>query len=171
MRKFYFLLISCFIFSQAFSQIEGDYIHMKGFSHVGLGAVLNLAFPTGESDFITVEGGVQYFRNKYDEELYTIPVLAGYRYTLDRSRYGFYLEPNAGYIFGASTVEVMDNDGYYSKLDPAGPAAGLTFGYLFAPARTQFNIGLRYEHGFAKDAVNLFSLRISHTFSFRRRDY
>jgi hypothetical protein len=53
----------------------------------------------------------------------------------------------------------------------AGPTAGIGFGYLFEPSgRVQFNIGLRYQHTFWNAAVNALSFRISHAFTFGRRE-
>jgi hypothetical protein len=100
-----------------------------------------------------------------------VPFLAGYRYTLDRSGTGWYVEPNAGYAFGATDMQVIDSIGDPSDVKLSGALAGATVGYLFEPSgRIQFNIGLRYEHIFGSVGQNMFSLRISHAFSFRRNE-
>lgn len=62
-----------------------------------------------------------------------MPVLLGYRYTLNQSGTGFYVEPNAGYSFGGSTIGgyneygALLNDGngdwLYEKV--AGPTGGV----------------------------------------------
>jgi hypothetical protein len=177
MKRICTLLISCFFVTQSIAQIEVDYVKLKDFSAVGFGGFLNFAIPVGESDFATVEGGVQFFTNKYTEELYLLPVIAGYRYTLDRSGYGFYAEPNAGYTFGGSTIMVYDEQGsplsdgddwLYRK--PAGPTAGIAFGYLFDPGgKIQLNLALRYQRGFGTDGTNVFSFRVSHAITFGRK--
>ena len=106
------------------------------------------------------------------EDLVLIPVLLGYRYTLNQTGTGFYVEPNAGYSFGASSIEIAtESGGFTGKIARvAGPTAGLGFGYLIDIGRIPFNFGLRYEHNFASTSTNVFAFRISHSFSFRKRE-
>ena len=90
--------------------------------------------------------------------------------TIDRSGTGFYLEPNAGYSYGGTDIQIVNRDGVFSDLKISGPVAGIGFGYLFQPTGLiQFNLGLRYEHIFGNTGQNLFSFRISHAFTFGRR--
>lgn len=134
--------------------------------------------PVSDANYVTLEGGLQYYVGEYDEDLGLVPVLAGYRYTLNQSGTGSYVEPNAGYTFGSSSIEKYDEngnavqDGYnpaYEKV--AGPSAGMDVGYLFEPGgRIQFNLALRYEHSFGPCPTNTFGFRIAHAFTFRRRD-
>ena len=170
-----FLLVS-FLFSKA--QIEVAHVSVKDFKATGFGAFLNFSFPASEANYITLEGGLQYFY-KDEEDMALIPVLVGYRYTLNQTGTGFYVEPNAGYSFGASSIGVYENDspvsdgnGNWLYESVKGPAAGAGFGYLFEPSgKIQFNLGLRYEHVFGNAASNLVSFRISHAFTFgRKRD-
>jgi len=170
-----YLLLSTSILCNA--QIEVAHVSLKDFKANGFAGFLNFSKPVSDAGFVTFEAGFQYFINEYSEDLALIPVLAGYRYTLNQSGSGFYVEPNAGYIFGASTIERYDENGslltdggdvIYAKV--SGPAAGLGFGYLFQPSgKIQFNLGLRYQHGFSQTGTNLFSLRISHAFSFSKK--
>lgn len=161
----YFLLLSV---NLCLAQIEVARVSVKNFKAIGFGGFLNFSFPVSDANYATIEGGVQYF-SKDEEYLALIPVLAGYRYTLDQSGSGIYAEPNVGYNFGFSTIR---DDGY-DELKVAGPAAGMTVGYLFEPGGSiQFNVGLRYEHIFANAQTNAYSIRISHAFTLgKRKDY
>jgi len=162
-----FLVIIC---SKLNAQIQVDYMSMKGFSAIGFGTFLNFAFPVNESDYGTIEGGFDAF-SKDDNYVINAPCILGYRYTLDRTGEGFYVEPNLGYAFGDSDVQVSDQNGFYSNAKIAGFSGGATFGYLFPQSGIiQFNVGLRYEHIFGPVGTNLLSLRISHAFTFGRRE-
>jgi hypothetical protein len=100
-----------------------------------------------------------------------IPLLAGYRHTLNGSGTGFYLEPFAGYTIGGSDIEKTDangnllynSDGSVQDQKISGATAGLGFGYLVPSASLPLNIGLRFEHVFVSGdpSQSLLSLRIS----------
>ena len=170
----YFLLL-CYHFSTA--QIEVAHVSIKDFKAIGFGGFLNFSVPISEADYVTLEGGLQYFTNKDEETAGLIPVLLGYRYTLNRSGTGFYVEPNAGYNFGGTTIGVYENDSPVSDGDGnwlyekiSGPTAGINIGYLFQPGgRVQFNLALRYEHSFGSTSTNMVSFRVSHAITFGRR--
>ena len=60
-----------------------------------------------------------------------VPVLAGYRRTLNGTGTGFYVEPNAGYMFASSSIKEYDANGQsvqngndVSHIKVAGLAAG-----------------------------------------------
>lgn len=163
-------LLTCSIFVNA--QIEVAHVSLKNFKATGFGGFLNFSLPVSEANYLTVEGGLQYFKNKKEEDLALAPVLLGYRYTLNQSGTGFYVEPNAGYCFGASGIPKYNDEtgtGGYEKV--AGPMAGVGVGYLLEPGeKLQFNVGLRYERTFAEAGANVFSFRISHAFTFGRRE-
>lgn len=169
--------IVCFLlfsFHLSHAQVEVAYAKVKDFKSVGFGGFLNFSFPVSESDYLTIEGGAQYFKNKFSEDLILIPVIAGYRYTLDRSGSGFYAEPFAGYAFGGSSIEIYDSNGDWEDGDAevAGPVAGLGIGYLIDLGNIPFNFALRYQHSFGEYGANVFAFRISHTLGFRKRsDY
>src|SRR5215211_5631311 len=95
-------ILLCSLFCTA--QIEVAHVSVKDFKSTGFGGFLNFSLPLSEANYVTLEGGLQYFKNKYDEELALIPVLLGYRYTINQSGSGLYVEPNAGYCFGESTI-------------------------------------------------------------------
>ena len=161
------LLLSRYFFANA--QIEVNHVAMKDFKKNGFGGFLNFSFPVSDANYLTLEGGLQYYKDEYDEELVLVPVLAGYRYTLNQSGSGLYVEPNAGYMFGSSTIQPASTySDDYAKV--SGPTAGLSVGYLFGEDRLQFNVALRYEHSFGSFATNTIGLRIAHSFTFRRRD-
>lgn len=160
------------------AQVEGLFGKVKEFKGFGFGTVLNLGFPVSEGNYLTIEGGFRYLKNSDDEEVGIFPVLAGYRYTLDQSGLGWYVEPYAGYTFGSTTIGVYENDSpvsdgngnwLYEKV--AGPTLGAGLGYLFEPrGRMQFNLVFRYDHSFGPSAINMMALRLTHSFSFGRRD-
>ena len=177
--KMFTVCVLCLCAIVCKAQFEVEHITMKEFKSTGFGGFLNFSIPVSDANYATVEAGLQYFTDKYDEEVALIPVLLGYRYTLNQSGTGFYLEPNAGYCFGSTTVQAYDenssplSDGngnwLYEKVN--GPVAGIGFGYLFEPAgKIQFNLALRYQHTFSNTPTNLFAFRISHAFTFGRRD-
>ena len=135
--------------------------------------------PVSDANYATIELGLQYFNDKYDEEVAMIPVLLGYRYTLNHSGTGLYVEPNAGYCFGSTTVmeydangsPLSDGNGHYLYEEIKGPVAGVGVGYLFEPGgKIQFNLALRYQRTFGNTPSNLFAFRISHAFTFGRRN-
>jgi len=177
-KQFFFLYFLLFVCTICTAQIEVAHVSLKDFKAFGFGGFLNFSLPVSEASFVTIEGGIQYFKNKYDEDLGLIPVLLGYRYTLNQSGTGLYVEPNAGYTFGVSSIQtydevgslISDNNGNLVYHKVAGPSAGIGMGYLLEVGRrTQFNIGLRYEHSFGQTGTNVFALRLSHAFTFSRR--
>ncbi len=175
------LICSCCLLSSILfctAQIEFTRLSAKDFKALGFGAFVNLSVPVSDAHFVTVEGGFQYFHRE-DEEIGLIPVLLGYRYTLDKTGTGFYLEPNAGYCFGSTTIQKYDAydmveygpDGQPAVQKITGPVAGIGFGYLFEySGGIQFNLGLRYQHGFGNLQTNVLALRISHAITFGRRE-
>ena len=168
------LAILCLLFvtiNVCNAQIEVTHVTSKNFTSTGFGGFLNFAIPIAEVNYLTIEGGFQYFKNKYDEDLALVPVLVGYRYTLDQTGSGLYVEPFAGYSFGASTIGNYDENGSWTGKDEnvPGPTAGIGVGYLVDLGNIPFNFGLRYAHTFGNYATNVYSFRISHTFHIGRR--
>lgn len=170
-RKLLSALFVLFACHTSHAQIEVDHLFTKGFSATGFGGFLNFAVQTSDADFVTTEIGLGYFSSN-DNNIALAPLLVGYRYTLDRTGLGFYVEPNAGYSFGATDIQLVDNLGDFRDANVAGPAAGAAFGYLFPlTSGIQFNLSLRYEHIFGSDlAPNTISLRIAHAITFGRRE-
>jgi Autotransporter beta-domain len=173
-----FFLTVCFS-AVCNAQIEGAYVKVKDFKAFGFGSFLNLGFPVSEANYLTIEGGFKYFKNSDGESMGIFPVLLGYRYTLDQSGSGFYIEPYAGYTFGGTDIAVYDEysspvidaNGNFIYLKIAGPSAGMGIGYLFQPmGKVQFNLALRYDHGFGNSAINMVGLRLTHSFGFGRQN-
>jgi opacity protein-like surface antigen len=150
-------------------------------SITGFGSFLNFGIVVNETSAIIIEGGIYVF-SQDDNHFYMGPCLVGFRQLLTQNEdYGWYLEPVLGYTFGDTDIQKSNNNGnplYQTDGNPlnqkvAGPTTGLGFGYLFQPSgRIRFNIGLRFEHSFVNGdpATNIVALRISHAFSFGRRE-
>lgn len=162
---------------------EGTLLTRQNISATGFGSFLNFGFDVVNHDAITVEGGFYYFKYQ-DFSIYSAPCLISYRHLINgdsEDGHGWYVEPAAGYAFGETDIQESDPGGhpfYTANGDPinqktAGPAGAVSFGYLFAPSGwIRFNIGLRYEHTFVNGdpGINVLALRISHAFSFGRKD-
>ena len=156
------------------SQVEVLRISVKDFKAFGFGGFLNFSFPIAEeTNYLTIEGGYQYLKDEYDDVVGYIPVLLGYRYTLDRSGSGLFVEPFGGYSFGDANLykytdegyPVYDDAGNQVKEKVAGPTAGLGFGYLFpSEDNRKYNLALRYSRTISEAHTNTFSLRFSYNF-------
>ncbi len=170
------LLIFCFL--QSKSQIGVTYLTAKNFKAIGYGGYLDLGVPVSNANNVTLTLGYQYFKDKYEETLEFIPVLAGFQYTFNQEGYGFYVEPNVGYCFGNSTIQVYENNspvsdgnGGWKHEMVKGPSAGITIGYLSnSTGIFKMNIGLLYERTFGSFGTNLFSFKITHSLSFGRNN-
>jgi hypothetical protein len=162
------------------AQIEVAHLSSKGFSSNGFGAFLNFTVPVTEYGAVSAEAGFYYFK-KGDDHLAAVPLLLGYRHMLQDPESGFYIEPNAGYNIGASDIQKYDENGNI-MFDPAtgaileqqvkGFTSGLGVGYILR-GTFSLNIGLRYQRVFVSSgdpSLNLFSLRLSHPLSFRRKE-
>ncbi|MGN6601155.1 MAG: hypothetical protein ACTHK8_01825 [Ginsengibacter sp.] len=152
-----FALLISFHFCNA--QIEGAYAITKNFHAFGFGGFLNFSLPVSEANYLTIDAGYEQFKDNYDLDV--APVLLGYRYTLDQSGSGWYVEPNVGYAFNAG-----------GDLRIQGASAGFGLGYLVDVGSIPFNFGLRYEHVFGSPATEILSFRIAHSLSlgFRNRE-
>jgi len=170
MRKLAILWISIFIISKAPAQLEvatmlGKY---KPHHSIGYGAFINFGKQVNDAGYATVEIGMDYFPDQdyYDAGIVVVPVLFGYKHTLNGSGHGFYVQPQVGYnIVGAISNEYVDE-----KIH--GFTWAGTLGYLFRPGnRIQFDIGLRYESVLLSGgSINFLAFRIAHSFIFGRRD-
>ncbi len=129
------------------------------FSHqYGFGTFLKLSVPVNQgSDAITGEIGIMGL-DGYSAGF--VVLKAGYRYTLNRSGYGLYVEPQAGYAAGNDTYK-----------DVAGVSTVAAVGYLFQPiGNVRLDVGLRFENIFtAYGSYSFVGLRIAHNFSLFRR--
>ena len=179
-KKLFLFSFTMCIYLTTNAQVEVARLQSKGFSATGFGAFLNLSLPITENDAIIAEGAFYYFKHN-DNNVAIAPLLVGYRHLLAGPDYGFYLEPVVGYSFGATDIQKTDGAGNFlfnpngNEVDQkvTGATTGLGFGYLFEPSGpVQFNISIRYEHTFVSGdpSLNVLALRISHSFSFGRRD-
>jgi hypothetical protein len=140
---------------------------------LGFGAFIKSAIPVSEGADVTVELGANLFPLKGNGMEYgTImcPLKAGYRYTLNRTGQGFYVEPQAGFnLFGLTSLPNEYGDPIDLRYHGAVLAAGA--GYLFTIGRAPFDLNLRYETVIAQGGSNnLISLGISRTISFGKKD-
>lgn len=166
------LIIPCFLIASPTlkAQLQVDYLSFKGFNALGFGGFFNFAVPVSEANYVTGEFGLDVFSSN-GNNVALAPILAGYRYTFDGTGTGFYVEPNAGYSFAGTDIQVYNADGSYSDQKVSGLSTGMALGYLFEPSgRIQFNLGIRYEHTFGNLSTDMYSFRISHAFTFGRRE-
>jgi hypothetical protein len=166
--KIIFLLFCSFLFISNISnaQLEVAHLSMKGFSAIGLGGFLNVGIPISEGASVTGELGLYSFKHSGNQVL-LFPILLGYRHTINNTGSGIYLEPVLGYTIGATDITKSG----YGEQKASGVTAGIGTGYIF-PGRISFNLGLCYKHIFisSNPSPNIFSLRVSHSFSLGRRD-
>lgn len=139
----------------------------------GFGAFVKTGFPASEATYITLELGADIFPLKgYGTQYGTImcPLKAGYRYTLNQTGVGFYVEPQAG--FNLVGVSSLPNDyGEDINLHYHGLVLAAGAGYLFSIGNAPFDLSLRYETVIAHGGSNnLISLGISRFFSFGKAD-
>jgi|GEM_PF-790925 len=139
---------------------------------IGFGAFIKSGFPVSEDADATFEIGVDIFRIKEYSEYGTImcPLKVGYRYTLNGTGEGFYVEPQVGFnLYGVTSLPDDYGDNIDLKYHGLILAAGA--GYLFTVGRAPFDLNLRYETVIAHGGSNnLISLGISRYISFGKRD-
>jgi hypothetical protein len=141
---------------------------------LGFGAYLKFTTPVSESDYVSAEVGLNAFQYKPDENygMLTIPIKLGYRYTLDRSGTGLYLEPQLGYnIYGMHPV-YNETTYQYDEPKTTGPAGAIQLGYLFEPGnKIQFDLSVFYETVLHSGSTTSYAgFRLAHNFSFGRRE-
>ena len=131
----------------------------------GYGGYLKVSHPISEAADVTVEIGANVFSLK-ENPAYgwaVVPIKAGYRYTINQTGTGFYIEPQVGYnVYG-----IDPNDMKYTGLILAAGA-----GYLFKPiGNIKFDLGLLFESAMHKGGpLNYLSVRLAHNFSIGGRD-
>lgn len=137
----------------------------------GFGAFIKAGVPVSNSGDVTIEIGANYFPSK-DEGYGTLmcPLKAGYRYMLNRTHEGFYVEPQVGYnIYGVTSL--LDENGYNVDLKYHGVVFAAGGGYLFATGKIGFDLNLRYETVIAHGGSNnLISLGLTKSFIFGKKD-
>lgn len=141
---------------------------------IGFGAFIKTGYPVSEGSDVTLEIGADIFllNDGYGSSDGTImcPLKAGYKFTLDGSGRGFYVEPQVGFnLVGVTSLH--DANGNQVNLRYHGVVFAAGTGYLFIVGRAPFDLNLRYEttidHG---GSNNFISLGISRYISFKKRD-
>jgi hypothetical protein len=157
------------------AQAELAQVINKNNSATGLGVYLHFGFPIKKSSEVTGEFGFYYFAPQPNHML-MFPMLAGYRYILNGTRSGIYLEPQAGYSFGTSDIHKTDGNGnlIYQNDETvdqkvSGMTGAMTVGYLFPKMPLQ--LGVRFAHIFVSGdpTQSIISFRASYVVSFGRR--
>lgn len=140
--------------------------------NLGFGAFIKAGIPVTESGSVTVELGVNYFSYKDGDGQGTVmcPLKAGYKYMINKSSEGFYVEPQPGYnVYGVSSVP--DEDGYNVDLKYYGVVLAAGGGYVFLLGKTPIDFNLRYETVIAQGGSNnMVSLGITRSFSFGQKN-
>jgi hypothetical protein len=139
----------------------------------GFGAFVKTGIPVSDGADATIEIGADFFPDKdYPGDYGTAmcPLKLGYRYTLNGTGQGLYVEPQAGFnLYGVTSMQ--DDYGHDVDLKYHGVVLAAGAGYLFSLGRTPFDLNLRYEtiiaHG---GSNNIISLGISRTISFGKRN-
>jgi hypothetical protein len=167
------LSLLCFFIIQANAQLNvmklvgSDTKNYK----LGFGAFIKAGVPVSNSGDFTIEIGANYFSSKDEGEgTGMVPLKAGYRYMLNGTSEGFYVEPQVGYnLYGVTSL--LDKNGYNVDLYYHGVIFAAGGGYLFSIAEIPFDLNLRYETVIAHGGSNnLVSLGITKSFIFGRRD-
>lgn len=141
---------------------------------LGFGAFIKTGLPVSDGSDATLEIGANFFflNDDYGDAYGTVmcPLKAGYRYTLNRTGEGLYVEPQVGFnLYGVTSLQ--DKNGEEVNLKYHGVIFAAGTGYLFSIWNTPFDINLRYETVIAHGGSNnLISLGITKSFSFGRRD-
>jgi hypothetical protein len=139
---------------------------------LGFGAFIKTGIPVTDGSDVTLEIGADIFLSKDGDGNGTImcQLKAGYRYKLNGTGEGLYVEPQVGYdLYGVTSID--DENGQTVNLKYHGVVLAAGTGYLFSVWNTSFDVNLRYETVMAHGGSNnLISLGISKFFSFGRRD-
>lgn len=139
----------------------------------GIGLFLKTGYPVNEGSDATLEGGVNIF---FLDDGYSgagtimCPLKVGYRYTLNKTGQGLYVEPQVGYnLYGVTSLHDASGNTINLKYNGVVFAAGT--GYLFTLWNQPFDLNLRYETVIAHGGSNnLIALGISRFISFKRRE-
>jgi hypothetical protein len=169
------ILISTVYNCQA--QIEVSRLQTKNFSSTGFGVFLHFDIPVSEANYLTLEGSLAIFK-KGDHHIGIAPCLVGYRYTLDGTGTGFYVEPAIGYTFGGSDILKYDGNGYPlynedgSEVDQKvkGPTAALGGGYMLPSIPLTLGASYKFIKVANDPSLHVFSIRLSYSITFGRRD-
>jgi hypothetical protein len=137
---------------------------------IGFGSFLKTGFAVSEGSDVTLEIAADIFLLDGGDGTLMCPLEVGYRYTLNGTGTGLYIEPQAGFnLYGVTSL--TDEDGQEVNLKYHGIVFALGTGYLFSVLRTSFDVNLHYETVVAHGGSNNFvSLGITKFLGFGRRD-
>jgi hypothetical protein len=137
---------------------------------MGFGAFIKTGFPVSEGSDATLEIGVDIFPMDDGYGTAMCPLKVGYRYTLDGTGKGFYVEPQVGFnVYGVTSLQ--DKNGQDVDLKYHGVIFAAGTGYLFSISNIFFDVNLRYETVIAHGGSNnLVSLGLTKSFGFGRKD-
>jgi hypothetical protein len=172
-------IIAATIFSLLIMQANAQITVMKLVGNntkdysIGFGAFIKSGLPVSNAADVTLELGADiFFMKGYGTEYGTImcPLKAGYRYTLNKTGQGFYVEPQVGFnLVGITSLPGESGDDINLHYHGVVLAAGA--GYLFSIWDAPFDLNLRYETVIAHGGSNnLISLGISRFIFFKKRD-
>jgi hypothetical protein len=164
--KYIFSFIFLLCFCTAYSQVEIVKLVGKGGSDfkIGYGGSLKLGYQVSDASYINLDIALYIFQEKENPEYgYAIaPLKAGYRYTLNGSGKGFYVEPQLGYTVYGLTPDEEKFKGFVWS-------AGV--GYLLGEGKGQYDIGLRYESVLVSGgSISYVGLRFSKNFVLGRKN-
>lgn len=139
---------------------------------LGFGAFIKTGIPVTDGSDVTLEVGANFFFSKEGDGNGTAmcPLKLGYRYMLNGTDEGLYVEPQAGYnLYGVTSL--TDKNGQTVNLKYHGVVLAAGTGYIFYIGNLPIDINLRYETVMAHGGSNnMISLGITKSFSFGRRD-
>ena len=138
----------------------------------GIGAYVKGIFSVSQASDVTLELGANiFFLNDggIGDGTALVPIKAGYRYSLNGTGLGLYVEPQIGYnIYGVTSAYV---DGTTENFTFHGLVLAAGTGYLFLIGNTPLDLNLHYEtvidHG---GSDNYISLGLSFYLHFGKRD-
>jgi len=143
--------------------------------NLGFGAFLKGGYSFNGIDDVTAELGVNFFTEKEDNAngIANVPFKLGYRYKLNRSPAGLYVEPQVGYNFYG--VSSYYNDTTYENIDIKynGIVLSPGVGYIFKVAGSiQPNVELRYDTNITPSGpYSWVSLRLTFNWMFNKKAY
>lgn len=140
---------------------------------LGFGAFVKGIFPVSQAADVTVELGANiFFLNDggNGDGTVVIPLKVGYRYSVNGTGMGLYVEPQAGYnIYGVTSLN--NDQGITQNYTFHGLVLAAGTGYLFKVGNTPLDLNLHYEtiidHG---GSDNYVSLGLTFYLRFGRRD-
>ena len=134
---------------------------------VAFGGYLKFGFPISVADEISAEGSLLTWDEK--DAGYFAGKL-GYVFTLNREGYGWFVEPQAGYVFVGSDPWYKH---YIGNGDFTGPLGTMNVGYRFGQSNFKADLALRYETVFSNNVgrISTMGLRFAISLGIGRGRY